>query len=95
MTEWPEYRVANPGFAFLYQLVDVGDLNGVGESEPTPVSAYGTTSGVEEFSTYATGGCNGAPIASSWLTAARFTHRYKRSINPNIPSLGFHSVSGA
>ncbi|CAI8039366.1 RNA helicase aquarius [Geodia barretti] len=36
VTEWPEYRVANPGFAFLYQLVDVGDLNGVGESEPTP-----------------------------------------------------------
>jgi intron-binding protein aquarius len=34
--EWPEYRVANPGFAFLYQLVDVEDLNGVGESEPTP-----------------------------------------------------------
>ena len=34
--EWPEYRVANPGFSFLYQLINVEDLNGVGESEPTP-----------------------------------------------------------
>ena len=34
--EWPEYRVANPGLRFDYQLIDVGDFNGVGESEPTP-----------------------------------------------------------
>ena len=34
--EWPEYCVANPGLRFDYQLIDVGDFNGVGESEPTP-----------------------------------------------------------
>ena len=34
--QWPEYLVANPGFLFDYQLVDVGDFNGVGETEPTP-----------------------------------------------------------
>ncbi|XP_064403055.1 RNA helicase aquarius-like isoform X4 [Halichondria panicea] len=32
----PEYQVANPGFRFDYQLIDVGDFNGVGESAPTP-----------------------------------------------------------
>jgi intron-binding protein aquarius len=31
-----EYVTANSGFAFDYQLVDVGDFNGVGESEPVP-----------------------------------------------------------
>ena len=36
VSEWPEYCVANPGFCFHYQLVNVDDLNGVGESEPTP-----------------------------------------------------------
>ena len=34
--EWPEYCVSNPGMRFDYQLIDVGDFNGVGESEPTP-----------------------------------------------------------
>lgn len=34
--EWPEYCVANPGLRFDYQLIDIGDFNGVGESEPTP-----------------------------------------------------------
>lgn len=34
--EWAEYRVANPGLRFDYQLIDVGDFNGVGETEPTP-----------------------------------------------------------
>ncbi len=29
-------QVANPGFRFDYQLIDVGDFNGVGESAPTP-----------------------------------------------------------
>lgn len=33
---WPEYRTANAGFAFDFQLVDVQDFNGVGESEPSP-----------------------------------------------------------
>ncbi|XP_013382213.1 intron-binding protein aquarius-like isoform X1 [Lingula anatina] len=33
---WPEFRTANPGFFFDFQLIDVGDFNGVGESEPTP-----------------------------------------------------------
>ena len=33
---WAEYLVANPGMLYDYQLVDVGDFNGVGETEPTP-----------------------------------------------------------
>ncbi|KAK3748727.1 hypothetical protein QZH41_015674 [Actinostola sp. cb2023] len=33
---WPEYRIENPGFHFDYQLIDVQDFNGVGESEPNP-----------------------------------------------------------
>jgi hypothetical protein len=33
---WPEYRVANPGFWFDFQLINVEDFNGVGESEPSP-----------------------------------------------------------
>ncbi len=33
---WPEYRIANPGFFYDYQLINVGDFNGVGESEPNP-----------------------------------------------------------
>ncbi|XP_076342913.1 LOW QUALITY PROTEIN: RNA helicase aquarius [Tachypleus tridentatus] len=36
VTNWPEYRTANPGFFFDYQLVNVGDFNGLGESEPNP-----------------------------------------------------------
>ncbi|XP_071117060.1 RNA helicase aquarius-like [Haliotis cracherodii] len=32
----PEFQMANPGFVFDYQLVDVGDFNGIGESEPNP-----------------------------------------------------------
>jgi len=32
-----EYKLANPGFCFDYQLINVSDYNGVGESEP---SAY-------------------------------------------------------
>ncbi len=31
-----EFKLANPGFAYDYQLIDVGDFNGVGESEPNP-----------------------------------------------------------
>ncbi|KHJ41012.1 Intron-binding protein aquarius family protein [Trichuris suis] len=31
-----EYQLANPGFLYEYQLIDVGDYNGVGESAPTP-----------------------------------------------------------
>ncbi|KAI9364882.1 intron-binding protein aquarius [Zopfochytrium polystomum] len=31
-----EYKLANPGFAFDYQVVDVGDFNGAGETEPIP-----------------------------------------------------------
>ncbi|XP_066993686.1 RNA helicase aquarius isoform X2 [Anabrus simplex] len=33
---WPEYRVANAGFWYDFQLVNVEDFNGVGESEPSP-----------------------------------------------------------
>lgn len=32
----PEYKKANAGFVFDYQLIDVQDFNGVGESEPNP-----------------------------------------------------------
>lgn len=31
---WPEYRVANAGFCHDYQLINVEDLEGKGESEP-------------------------------------------------------------
>lgn len=34
--ERPEFQRANAGFAYEYQLVDVQDFNGVGESEPNP-----------------------------------------------------------
>ncbi|XP_062502366.1 RNA helicase aquarius-like [Corticium candelabrum] len=33
---WPEYLMANPGFFYDFQLIDVGDFNGQGESQPTP-----------------------------------------------------------
>ncbi|XP_060536471.1 RNA helicase aquarius isoform X2 [Cylas formicarius] len=33
---WSEYQRANAGFEFDFQLVDVQDFNGVGESEPNP-----------------------------------------------------------
>ncbi|XP_066245723.1 RNA helicase aquarius [Euwallacea similis] len=33
---WAEYKRSNAGFAFDFQLVDVQDFNGVGESEPNP-----------------------------------------------------------
>ncbi|XP_074037324.1 RNA helicase aquarius isoform X2 [Leptinotarsa decemlineata] len=33
---WPEYQLANPGFVYDFQLVDVQDFNGIGESEPSP-----------------------------------------------------------
>ncbi|CAG2165096.1 unnamed protein product [Oppiella nova] len=32
----PEYQFANSGFRFDYQLINVDDYNGVGESEPVP-----------------------------------------------------------
>uniref|UniRef100_T1J5U4 RNA helicase aquarius n=1 Tax=Strigamia maritima TaxID=126957 RepID=T1J5U4_STRMM len=31
---WPEYCMANAGFGFDYQLINVDDFNGVGETEP-------------------------------------------------------------
>ena len=36
VTRWSEYIVANPGFAYDHQLINVEDFNGVGETEPTP-----------------------------------------------------------
>lgn len=33
---WPMYRVANAGLAYDFQLINVEDFNGVGESEPSP-----------------------------------------------------------
>ncbi|XP_072032730.1 RNA helicase aquarius-like [Amphiura filiformis] len=32
----PEFHMANPGFHFDFQLINVEDFNGVGESEPNP-----------------------------------------------------------
>lgn len=34
--ELPEFQVPNPGLTFDFQLVNVEDFNGVGESEPNP-----------------------------------------------------------
>lgn len=34
--ELPEFQVPNPGLSFDFQLVNVEDFNGVGESEPNP-----------------------------------------------------------
>lgn len=31
-----EFQLANPGLAYDYQLIDVGDYNGIGESAPSP-----------------------------------------------------------
>lgn len=31
-----EYKLANPGFQFEFQFINVDDFNGVGESEPSP-----------------------------------------------------------
>ena len=36
VTEQTEFKRANAGFLYDYQLVNVADLNGVGESEPQP-----------------------------------------------------------
>ncbi|XP_035781501.1 RNA helicase aquarius-like [Anopheles albimanus] len=36
VNRWPEYCRANAGFGFEYQLINVEDFNGVGESEPNP-----------------------------------------------------------
>ncbi|XP_053682709.1 RNA helicase aquarius isoform X2 [Sabethes cyaneus] len=36
ITKYPEYINCNPGFAYDYQLINVEDFNGVGESEPNP-----------------------------------------------------------
>jgi len=33
---WPKFKVANPGLFYDYQLINVEDFNGVGESEPNP-----------------------------------------------------------
>ncbi|KAH8690928.1 putative DEAD helicases superfamily protein [Talaromyces proteolyticus] len=34
--EKQEYKIANPGFRFEYQFINVPDYNGVGEREPSP-----------------------------------------------------------
>lgn len=33
---WPKFKVANPGLFYDFQLINVEDFNGVGESEPNP-----------------------------------------------------------
>ena len=46
-----EYQRANAGFCFDYQVVNVEDFNGVGESEPSPyffqVSRDGAETGAD------------------------------------------------
>lgn len=32
----PEFQAPNPGFTYDFQLVNVEDFNGIGESEPNP-----------------------------------------------------------
>ena len=32
----PEYQMANPGFQFEFQLINVDDFEGAGETEPKP-----------------------------------------------------------
>lgn len=32
----PEFQAPNPGFAYDFQLINVEDFNGIGESEPNP-----------------------------------------------------------
>ena len=34
--KWREYQLANAGVRFDYQLINVDEFNGVGETEPTP-----------------------------------------------------------
>ena len=36
VSTWQEYRRANPGLHFDFQLINVENFNGVGESEPNP-----------------------------------------------------------
>ncbi|XP_055625875.1 RNA helicase aquarius [Toxorhynchites rutilus septentrionalis] len=36
INQWAEYINSNPGFVYDYQLINVEDFNGVGESEPNP-----------------------------------------------------------
>ena len=36
VVERPQFAVANAGFRYEYQMVDVGDFNGRGESVPSP-----------------------------------------------------------
>ena len=36
VTSHPQFRTANPGFALDFQLIDVPDFNGRGESSPLP-----------------------------------------------------------
>lgn len=36
VTRLPEYRAANAGLRYDFQLVNVDDFNGAGETEPSP-----------------------------------------------------------
>ncbi|XP_057315687.1 RNA helicase aquarius-like [Hydractinia symbiolongicarpus] len=36
VVSWPKFKVANPGLFYDYQLINISDFNGVGESEPNP-----------------------------------------------------------
>lgn len=36
MSSGPSFQLANPGLALEFQMVDVQDFNGRGESEPLP-----------------------------------------------------------
>jgi hypothetical protein len=45
-----EYQLANPGFEFEYQLINVENYNGVGESEPSPYF-FQVSTGLHELGT--------------------------------------------
>lgn len=52
----PEFQVPNPGLTFDFQLINVEDYNGVGESEPNPY--FYQVSGSHQ-STHIHTGCSG------------------------------------
>lgn len=55
----PEFQVPNPGLTFDFQLINVEDFNGVGESEPNPYfyQVSGTHHSTPIHTDYFGGGC--------------------------------------
>ena len=76
----PEYQYANPGFCYDYQLINVEDLNGIGESEPTP-HFYQVCSHIPSLITSIT-----SQSFNSHITSL-ITSITSQSFNSHIPSL--------